>query len=88
MVSLYIEGRKLGTWAEAEKLFAEKTVTSAIEFRDDAGTLLGRYVPERNSTPSEPLIPWDPSITRADIERIKKEPGYTFEEMKTILGWK
>jgi len=39
-----------------------------VHLRSQSGQLLGEFTPE-------PLVPWDPSITREDIERIAREPG-------------
>mgnify|MGYP003342242315 CR=1 FL=1 len=82
MVTLYIGGEKVANWAEAEKLFAENASKKPIEFRDENGRPIAYTLPG-----GEPIVPWDPTITREDIERIKKEPGLTFEEVKKRLGW-
>jgi hypothetical protein len=87
MVTLYSSGHQIGTLVDAEKLIPEFiTKNQPIEFRDDAGNLVGTFLPKQRLIPPEPLIPWDPSITQADIDRIRKEPGFTFEEMKQRLG--
>jgi hypothetical protein len=71
MVMLYVSGKKVGTWAESEKLIAElSSAKQEIELRDENGKLLGRVVPVQ-----EPICPWDPSITEAEIERRMNEPG-------------
>ena len=81
MVTLYVDDKPVGTWAEAEKLFAETAKTRAVEFRDADGQVIAV------TRPAEPLVPWDPSITRADLDRIAAEPGFTFDEVKKMLGW-
>lgn len=64
MIALYVGGAKIGTWAEAEKLLPEFAAQGKeVELRDDAGRLISRVVPP------EPLCPWDPSLTREEIDR-------------------
>ncbi|MDB5308983.1 MAG: hypothetical protein JWO38_3185 [Gemmataceae bacterium] len=88
MVTLYVGGEKVGTLAEADRLIAEFIARNhPIEFRDDSGELVGTFFPKQKPLPPEPLVPWDPTITLEDIERIKGEPGFTFEEVKKRLGW-
>jgi hypothetical protein len=82
MVTLYVGGRKVGSWAEAEELFAETARTQAVEFRDEDGRVIATTVPG-----AEPLIPWEPGVTREEIDRRKAEPGLPFEEVKKRLGW-
>jgi hypothetical protein len=89
MVSLYVAGEKVGTLAEAGKLFAEFIARHVpVEFRDDAGEVVGRYTPVQKALPPEPLVPWDPTITQEDLDRIAAEPGVTFDEVKKRLGWR
>lgn len=88
MVSLYVAGEKVGTLADAEKLIAEFIGRKVpIEFRDDSGEVVGRFLPVQKPTPADPLVPWDPTMTREDLDRIAAEPGFTFEEVKKRLGW-
>ena len=87
MVSLYVAGEKVGTLAEAEKLFAEFIARHVpVEFRDDTGEVVGRFTPVQPVLPPEPLVPWDPTITQEDLDRIAAEPGVTFDEVKKRLG--
>lgn len=88
MVTLFVAGQPVGTLADAEKLIPEFiTRNYPIEFRDDSGELVGTFFPKQRPTPPEPLVPWDPTITQADLDRIAAEPGFTFEEVKKRLGW-
>lgn len=88
MVTLFANGRKVGTLADDEALVAELAANPReIELRDDTGKVLARVIPEPALNPSEPLIPWEPDITREEIERRMAEPGLTFEEVKKRLGW-
>lgn len=85
MVTLHVGGRKIGSWAEGEKLLSEFAArNSSVEFRDEAGELVGTFVPRQVP---EPIIPWEPAVTREEIERRKTEPGLPFEEVKKRLGW-
>lgn len=88
MVTLHVSGNQVGTLENGAKVLVDLIAQKErIEFRDDSGSLLGRFVPEKAVDPDAPLVPWDPSITMADIERIRAEPGYSFEEVKKMLGW-
>lgn len=88
MVELYVAGERVGTLADAEKLLPELMARNTlVELRSESGELVGTLLPKQQPLPTEPLIPWDASITPADIERIKGEPGFTFAEMKKRLGW-
>ena len=70
MVVLYAGGQRLGTWSEAEELFVELSKSFTIEFRDDQGNVLGKTTP-----PPGPIIPWDPSVTREQLDRESAEGG-------------
>jgi hypothetical protein len=88
MVTLYVAGQKVGTLADAGKLISEYiTRNIPVEFRDDSGELVGQFFPVQRPTPPEPLIPWEPEVTREEIERRLAEPGLPFEEVKKRLGW-
>jgi len=88
MVTLYSAGKRIGTLADAEKLFPEFIEKNTpIEFRDDNGELVGTFLPKQRLLPPEPLIPWDSTITHEEIQRRMAEPGLPFEEMKKRLGW-
>jgi hypothetical protein len=89
MVSLYVAGEKIGALADAGSLLAEFIARHVpVEFRDDAGVIVGRYTPVQPAFPLEPLVPWDPTITQEELDRIAAEPGFTFDEVKKQLGWK
>ena len=64
MVVLFAGGKRIGTWAEAERLFAEAAKAGPVEFRDESGTVLARTAPA-----VEPICPWDPTLTREEIDR-------------------
>jgi hypothetical protein len=88
MVVLYVQGNRVGTLAELDKLipqFAAQRVK--VEFRDEAGNALGTFTPTPARDPNEPLIPWEPNVTWEEIERRAAEPGMTYDEVKKRLGW-
>jgi hypothetical protein len=88
MVALYVGGQKVGTLADAEKLIPEFLARNQwVELRDDQGHSIGTINPTPSPDPNEPLVPWDPTITREEIERRMAEPGFTFDEVKKRLGW-
>ena len=82
MVSIFVDGKKVGSWAEAEAAFAAAARTQSVEFRDESGSVIATSIPA-----AEPIIPWEPTATRQEIERRKREPGLTFEEVKQRQGW-
>jgi hypothetical protein len=88
MVRLFVAGNPVGTLADAEKIIAEVIARNQpIEFRDDSGELVGTFTPRQPSLPTEPLVPWDPSITQEELDRRASEPGFSIEEVRKRLGW-
>lgn len=90
MLGLYVGGKRIGDLAQAEQLihsFASGKLP--IELRGDTGEVLGTIQPNipGQFEAEAPLIPWDPTITKADLERIAGEPGCSFEEVRQRLGW-
>lgn len=82
MVTLYVGGKKVGTWEEAERVFAEAARSQPVEFRDENGHVFATSVPT-----AEPDPDWVRAITPEETARRKAEPGYAFEELKQRLGW-
>ncbi|MBX9583238.1 MAG: hypothetical protein K2X87_23285 [Gemmataceae bacterium] len=62
--------------------------TAPAEVRGPDGRVLGRFVPAKPPAPDEPLVPWDPTITREELDRRLAEPGLTIDEVRERLGWK
>jgi hypothetical protein len=88
MVTLYVAGQKVGTLADAERLIPDLIAKNQrVELRDENGHSIGNLLPTPPRDPKEPLVPWDPTITQEDLDRISAEPGFTFEEVKKQLGW-
>ena len=89
MVTLYVAGEPVGTLVDAGKVIAENLSRNhPVEFRDEAGELVGRFLPVQKPSPPEPLVPWDPTITREDLDRIAAEgPWFTIDEVRKKLGW-
>jgi hypothetical protein len=46
--------------------------TGPVDLLDRSGNKVGTYIPEASA---EPLIPWDPSITREELDRRANAPG-------------
>ena len=89
MVALYVGGQRIGPLADLEKLLPEIRANGQnVEMRDDEGRSLGKFYPEGERDPSEPLVPWEPGVTREELDRRAAEPGLTYEEVKRRLGWK
>jgi hypothetical protein len=81
MITLYANGKPVGTWPDGANLFAGLAARKEIvEFRDETGKKLGSYIPP------EPICPWDPTLTKEDIDRECEERGFTLDEIFTELG--
>ena len=89
MVKLFVAGTVVGTLADAGRVLAEVLATRlTVEFRDDAGAVIGAFVPTPALAASEGLlVPWDASITREELDRRAREPGFTIDEVRKRLGW-
>lgn len=60
---------------------------AAVVLRDAAGNVYARIVPEPARDPNGPIIPWEPNVTREELDRRDAQPGFTFDEVKKRLGW-
>jgi hypothetical protein len=80
MITLFVNGKPLGTWAEAERLFQETDGTQNVEFRDSSGRVIALSAPA-----AEPE--WASRITPEETQRRMAGEFVTFEEMKKRLGW-
>jgi hypothetical protein len=81
MITLYVDGKRFASWAEAEQLFAETATKQVVEFRDTAGRIIATTIPS-NGKPD-----WEAGITPEETARRLTEPGFTFDEVKKKLGW-
>jgi hypothetical protein len=82
MIGLYVDGAKVGTLADAERLIPDLiSHTKTIELRDEAsGQRVGTLTPE-------PLCPWEPELTREEIQRRIDEPGgMSLAEFRKQMG--
>ena len=69
MVALFVNGTKVGTLGDIERLMPQfLNDRQTVEFRDDDGRKLGEFSPE-------PLVPWNPTITREELDRRADTPG-------------
>lgn len=60
-------------------------LSEPAEIVSEKGERLGRYIPERAAT--RPLVPWDPSITREELDRRAESPdGMTLAEFWKQMG--
>ena len=81
MITLYVDGKRIGTWAEAEQLFAETATKHTVEFRDTAGRVIC------TTNPSDPRPDWESNITPEETARRLAGEFVTYEELKKRLGW-
>jgi len=80
MITLFVNGKPLGTWSEAENLFREAASKQAVEFRDSSGRIIAQSEPA--DAPD-----WVSAITTEETARRQAGEFVTFDEMKTRLGW-
>lgn len=84
MVALYVLGEKVGTLADAARLIPESiSRNTPVEFRDDVGAVVGKFVPTPPTIVDDPFA----SITEEELARLMTEPAFPFEEVKKRLGW-
>lgn len=81
MVALYVDGAKVGTLADAERLIPELLrQAKTVELRaEPGGARVGTLAPE-------PLCPWDPTLTREEIQRRIAEGGMSLSEFRKQMG--
>lgn len=81
MVALYVDGAKVGTLADAERLIPELIGNAkTVELREEpSGRRLATLAPE-------PLCPWDPTLTREEIQRRIAEGGMSLSEFRKQMG--
>ena len=69
MVTLVVNGAKVGTLADAESLIPKLTAEQqTIDLVDDSGRTIAVIRPE-------PLVPWEPGLTRDELDRRANTPG-------------
>ncbi len=86
MVGIYIDGEKIG--AVSDDAYAESlSKNKCLELRDSQGHTIALFPLSTTVDADEPLVPWDATFTRKELERRRCEPSFTFEEMKKRLGW-
>jgi len=75
---------KLVVTAEMRQLL--RSVTEPVYLVDEKGHPLGEFTPEP-VWDDNAIVPWDPSITKEDLDRIAAEPGgKTLDEIWRDLG--
>lgn len=81
MVALYVNGTKVGTISDSPNWLQKYAQENQeVVLKDDVtGRTLGTFTPE-------PLCPWEPNLTREEIERRKKEGGMTLNEFWKRIG--
>lgn len=80
MITLYIDDKPVGTWAEAERVFAESAGRRAVEFRDERGRVIATSVPG-----AEP-VDWESPREPANLPPLDG-PWKTLDEWRRELGW-
>lgn len=83
MVKLYVAGQPVGTAADLDRLLPEIAANNQLaEVRDEAGRLIGRFVPA-----AEPLCPWEPGLTAEEIDRrVARGGGSSLAEFWQKMG--
>jgi hypothetical protein len=71
----------------AELAAALARATGPVTLRTQSGRTVGRYTPEPAA--AEPLIPWEPNVTREEIDRrVRESKGRTLADIWERLGVK
>ena len=82
MVTLYVAGQKVGTLADAERLFPELIARNQrVELRDDAGNPIATLNPTPARDPD-----WVAAITPEAIEQARAGPFLTLDEYRKQMG--
>jgi hypothetical protein len=85
MVLLYVRGARVGTVEQDPQLLARLIESGEpVEFRTDTGKNLAKVVHEPDR--AEPLCPWEPDLTREEVERRCQEPGTSLDEFWRKMG--
>ena len=81
MFALYVNGSKVGSITDAPRLLPLYALENKeVVLKDDAnGRTMGTFTPE-------PLCPWEPSLTRAEIDRRCLQKGKPLSEILNKLG--
>jgi hypothetical protein len=82
MVMLYVGGKPVGNLNENPDVLRELVEAGqVVEFRTEGGKELGSYLPK-----AEPLCPWEPDLTREEIDRRCRQPGRPLSQILERLG--
>jgi hypothetical protein len=73
------------TISDPALLAALAAAGGTVTITDPAGNVVGTFAAARR--PGEPIIPWEPDVTREELDRRDAQPGYPFDEVKKRLGW-
>jgi hypothetical protein len=74
----------MGEFIIPDELGAElERATGPVELRTQSGRVVGRFTPQA----AEPPIPWEPDVTRAEIDRrVRESKGRTLVDIWKRLG--
>ena len=68
MVVLYSGGTRIGSLPGAAAALADLVARNVdVEFCDDSGKRLGKYIPDPADVSAGPLVPWEPDLTWEDL---------------------
>ena len=81
MFALYVNGSKVGSIADAPSLLPKYALENQeVVLKDDAnGRTVGTFTPE-------PLCPWEPNLTREEIDRRCQQKGKPLSEILNKFG--
>ena len=80
MVALFVNGTKVGTLNDIERLLPQfQKDRQTVDLRNDDGRLLGAFSPE-------PICPWEPSLGEEEIARRCAQPGKSLADILQNLG--
>lgn len=71
MVKIFFRGKEVGTLDEnPDELRTLLDGGATLDVVNDAGRVLASLRPE-----AEPLVPWEPTVSKAELDRRAAEPG-------------
>ncbi len=81
MVTMYVDGTKIGTLAEADKLIPELLIRlKIVELRDEpSGRRIALITPEA-------LCPWEPTLSHAEIQQRVNAGGMSLNDFRKQAG--
>ena len=86
MVTIYVRGERIGPISDTATLTRLLEAGEPVELKNDAVRTIGQFRPNVQTIPATPLVPWDPTITREDLDRMSAEGAFHSRKSKPDWG--